>query len=61
MGPGPVESFVSHGVADAVRIFDYPEFAKTVRDRAASLAAQAGVTIEHMGQRKPRAEAGLES
>ena len=34
--------------AKGIRIFDYPEFAKTlrdrVRDRAASLAAEAGVT-----------------
>jgi hypothetical protein len=39
--------------ANGVRIFDYPQFAMTqwdrVRDRAASLAAEAGVTIEHIG------------
>ena len=38
---------------NGVRIFDYPQFAMTlrdhVRDRAASLAAEAGVTIEHIG------------
>jgi hypothetical protein len=35
-----------------IRIFDYPQFAMKlrdrVRDRAASLAAEAGVTIEHI-------------
>ena len=40
--------------ANGIRIFDYPEFAKTLRDRvrerAASLAAEAGVTIEHIGK-----------
>ncbi len=40
--------------ARGIRIFDYPEFAKTLRDRvrdgAASLAAKAGVTIEHIGK-----------
>src|SRR5271165_1624903 len=38
--------------ANGIRIFDYPDFAKTlrerVRDRAAALAAEAGVTIEHI-------------
>ena len=38
--------------AKGIRIFDYPEFAKTlrdrVRDRAATLAAEAGITIEHL-------------
>src|SRR5438309_7351274 len=38
--------------AIGVRIFDYPQFASTlrerVRERAASLAAQAGITIEHI-------------
>jgi hypothetical protein len=37
-----------------IRIFDYPEFAKTLRERvrdcAASLAAAAGVTIEHVAK-----------
>src|SRR5258708_15837628 len=37
--------------AIGVRIFDYPQFASTLRDRvrerAASLAAQAGIPIEH--------------
>ena len=41
--------------ARGIRIFDYPEFAKPlrdrVRDRAAALAAEAGLTIEH--PRKP--------
>ena len=38
--------------AKGIRIFDYPEFAMTLRDRvrdvAASLAATAGITIEHI-------------
>src|SRR5262245_8282506 len=40
--------------AIGVRIFDYPQFASTLRDRvrerAASLAGQAGITIEHIAQ-----------
>ena len=40
--------------ANGIRIFDYPDFAKTlrdrVRDRAASLAAEARVTIEHIAK-----------
>ena len=46
--------------AKGIRIFDYPEFAKTLRDRvrerAASLAAEAGVTIEHIGKPHIRKE-----
>jgi hypothetical protein len=46
--------------ARGIRIFDYPEFAKTlrerVRDRAASLAAQAGVMIEHIAKPHIRKE-----
>ena len=46
--------------AKGIRIFDYPEFAKTLRDRvrdgAASLAAKAGVTIEHIGKAHIRKE-----
>jgi hypothetical protein len=46
--------------ANGVRIFDYPQFAMTlrdrVRDRAASLAAEAGVTIEHIGKGHIRKE-----
>ena len=46
--------------ANGIRIFDYPEFAKTLRDRvrerAASLAAEAGVTIEHVGKAHIRKE-----
>jgi hypothetical protein len=46
--------------AKGIRIFDYPEFAKTlrdrVRDRAASLAAEAGVTIEHIAKPHIRKE-----
>jgi hypothetical protein len=46
--------------ANGVRIFDYPQFAMTlrdrVRDRAASLGAEAGVTIEHIGKAHIRKE-----
>jgi hypothetical protein len=47
--------------ASGVRIFDYPQFAATLRDRvrenAASVAAQAGVTIEHIAKSHVRKEA----
>jgi hypothetical protein len=47
--------------AIGVRIFDYPRFASTLRDRvrerAASLAAQAGITIEHIAKSHIRKEA----
>jgi hypothetical protein len=47
--------------AIGVRIFDYPRFASTLRDRvrerAASLAAQAGITIEHIAKSYIRKEA----
>jgi hypothetical protein len=47
--------------ANGIRIFDYPQFAMTlrdrVRDRAASLAAEAGVTIEHIAKSHIRKEA----
>jgi hypothetical protein len=43
-----------------IRIFDYPQFAMTlreqIRDRAASLAAAAGVTIEHIAKSHIRKE-----
>jgi hypothetical protein len=46
--------------ANGIRIFDYPEFAQTLRDRvrdgAASLAAAAGVTIEHIAKSHVRKE-----
>jgi len=46
--------------ANGIRIFDYPQFAMTLRDRvrecAASLAAEAGVTIEHIGKSHIRKE-----
>ena len=46
--------------AKGIRIFGYPEFAKTlrdrVRDRAATLAAETGVMIEHVGKSKIRKE-----
>src|SRR5258705_10211598 len=49
--------------AIGVRIFDYPQFASALRDRvrerAASLAAQAGVTIEHISKSHIRQEAGV--
>jgi hypothetical protein len=47
--------------ATGVRIFDYPQFAATLRDRvrerAASVAAQAGITIEHIARHHIRKEA----
>src|SRR6476660_6632751 len=47
--------------AIGVRIFDYPQFASTLRDRvrerAASLAAEAGITIEHIAKSYIRKEA----
>src|SRR3979411_2573498 len=47
--------------AIGVRIFDYPQFASTLRDRvrerAASLAAEAGITIEHIAKGHIRKEA----
>jgi hypothetical protein len=46
---------------NGIRIFDYPQFAMTLRDRvrerAASLAAEAGVSIEHIGKSTDRKEA----
>jgi hypothetical protein len=46
--------------ACGIRIFDYPQFAMTlrerVRERAASLAASAGITIEHIGKPHIRKE-----
>ena len=47
--------------ANQIRIFDYPEFAMALRERvreaAASLAAEAGVTIEHVAKSHVRKEA----
>jgi len=47
--------------ANHVRIFDYPRFAEPLRDlvreRAAALAAAAGITIEHIGKKHIRKEA----
>jgi hypothetical protein len=47
--------------ARQVRIFDYPQFAATLRDRvrerAASLAAEAGLAIEHIAKSHVRKEA----
>jgi len=46
--------------ANGIRIFDYPEFAQTlrdrVRDRAAALASEAGLTIEHIAKSHIRKE-----
>jgi hypothetical protein len=46
--------------ANGIRILEYPEFAKMLRDRvrerAAALAAEAGVTIEHVGKAHIRKE-----
>jgi hypothetical protein len=46
--------------ASGVRIFDYPQFAQTlrdrVRDRAAALASDAGLTIEHIARSHIRKE-----
>ncbi len=46
--------------ASDVRIFDYPQFAQTprdrVRDRAAALASEAGRTIEHVAKSHVRKE-----
>jgi hypothetical protein len=47
--------------ANTIRIFDYPQFAATLRDRvrerAAALAADAGITIEHIAKSHIRKEA----
>ena len=47
--------------ATHVRIFDYPRFAEPlrelVRERAAALAVEAGITIEHIGKKHVRKEA----
>src|SRR6202046_2573346 len=47
--------------ANQIRIFDYSEFAVTLRERvreaAASLAAEAGITIEHVAKGHVRKEA----
>jgi hypothetical protein len=47
--------------ASQIRIFDYPEFALTLRDlvreAAASLAAEAGIAIEHVAKSHVRKEA----
>ena len=47
-------------IAKGIRIFDYPQFAQTlrdrVRDRAAALASEAGLTIEHIAKSHIRKE-----
>jgi hypothetical protein len=46
--------------AKGIRIFDYPQFAQSLRDRvrdgAASIAASAGITIEHIAKSHIRKE-----
>jgi hypothetical protein len=46
--------------ASGIRIFDYPDFASTLRDRvrerAASIASDAGITIEHIARGHIRKE-----
>jgi len=46
--------------AKAIRIFDYPQIAQTLRDRvrdcAAALASEAGLTIEHIAKSHIRKE-----
>ena len=50
--------------ARGIRIFDYPDFAKTVRERvretATALVAQAGIGIEHVAKPHIRKEARSE-
>jgi hypothetical protein len=47
--------------ASQIRIFDYPAFAATLRDhvreRAAAVAAEAGISVEHVGKSHVRKEA----
>jgi len=47
--------------ANQIRIFDYPAFAATLRDhvreRAATVAAEAGISVEHVGKSHVRKEA----
>src|SRR5713101_7072064 len=43
--------------AKQMRIFDYPAFAATMRERVASRAAEAGITIEHIAKNHIRKEA----
>ncbi len=42
-----------------VRIFDYPKFAAPLRERAALLAAEAGITIEPLAKSHIRNEAAV--
>src|SRR5256885_8181771 len=42
--------------ANKIRIFDYPQFAATLRERAAALAAEAGIAIEHIAKSHIRKE-----
>ena len=64
MGTVPVicyaEGMTRFLYASGLRIFDYPQFAQTlrdrVRDRAAALASDAGLTIEHIAKSHIRKE-----
>jgi hypothetical protein len=64
MGTVPVicyaEGMTRFLYANGIRIFDYPQFAQTlrdrVRDRAAALASEAGLTIEHIAKSHIRKE-----
>jgi hypothetical protein len=54
------EGMTRYLYANAIRIFDYPQFAMKLRDRvrecAVTLAAKAGVTIEHIAKSHIRKE-----
>jgi hypothetical protein len=54
------EGMTRYLYANNIRIFDYPQFAATLRDavrsRAAALAAQAGIAIEHIAKSHIRKE-----
>jgi hypothetical protein len=55
------EGMVRFLYANGIRIFDYPAFVQMLRDRvretASSLAAEAGVAIEHIAKSHIRKEA----
>jgi hypothetical protein len=54
------EGMTRYLYANNIRIFDYPQFAATLRDavrsRAAAVAAQAGIAIEHIAKSHIRKE-----
>jgi hypothetical protein len=43
--------------ATHVRIFNYPGFAEPLRERAAALASEASIAVEHLGKKHIRKEA----